>query len=277
MREYAMTNFMSLSIGIIGASGKMGKALYLTAVKDPEVTISGACCSPDSHHLGKDLGVLHKNEPCDIFLHGKLEEIIDKVDVLIDFSVPDVTIHHIQIALHHQKPLVIGTTGHPVETKIVMETASHHIPLLFSPNFSFGMALCQEACSFFSRHLKGSAYIDIIETHHTQKKDAPSGTALALAKSLDFGHICPGTLVEHPRSKETIAIHSIRTGEVVGQHQVIFECQGESIEIKHEAFSREAFAKGALQAAKFLSHCSPGLYTMKDLLHEQWKELLYVH
>lgn len=258
---------MVLSIGIIGASGKMGKALLHAAFHDPEIRVVGGCATPHSSHLGKDLGTLAGREPSGITLKSNLDQLADAAELLIDFSLPGATAAVVQTAAGHRKPLLIGTTGQSSETRLVIETAAKQIPILYSPNFTLGIALCLEATAFFGRHLKGSCFVDVVETHHTHKKDAPSGTALALAKSVDYGHVCPGTLVETPRSQETIAIHSVRTGEVVGEHKIIFECQGERLEIRHEVRSREAFAQGALRAAKFLARCSPGLYSMKDLLH----------
>jgi 4-hydroxy-tetrahydrodipicolinate reductase len=258
---------MTFSLGIIGATGKMGRALLLSSLQDPEVKIGGACASPRSPQIGKDLGQLLGIESWGVNLEEKPEDFVEAVDVLVDFSTAQSALKNVKVALEHETPLLIGTTGHSEETKLEFESAAQKIPLLFSPNFSLGIALCLEACSFFARHLKGSCFVDIVETHHTQKKDSPSGTALALGKSLGFGSLCPGTLTEQPRSHETVGIHSIRAGSVVGEHRIIFDCQGERIEIKHEALSREAFAKGAIRAAKFLSRVSPGLYTVKDLLH----------
>ena len=258
---------MDLSIGIIGATGKMGRALLLSACKDLEVKIGGGCASAHSPHIGRDLGQLVGWDILNVPLSSNIDDFAEKSEVLIDFSLPNVTLENLRSAIKHQKPLVIGSTGHDVETRLAIESLAKQIPLFFSPNFSLGMALCLEACAFFGRHLKGSCFVDIVETHHIQKKDAPSGTALALARTLDMKNICPGTLVEHPRSQDTLVIHSIRAGNVTGEHHVIFECQGEQLEIKHTALSRDAFARGALRAAKFLAHRSPGLYTMKDLLH----------
>lgn len=258
---------MSVSLGIIGATGKMGRAVLLAALNDADVKISGGCASSHTRYAGTDLGLLVSETPIGVPLSASLDAFIEECDLLIDFSSAAIASHIAQSAAKHAKPLVIGTTGHSTETHLLFERASKQIPLFYSPNFSLGMALCVEASSFFARHLKGSCHVDILETHHTQKKDAPSGSALALAKSLDFGGIYPGTLVESPRSKDAVAIHSLRRGDVVGVHEVIFECQGERLTLKHEAVSRETFAKGALKAAKFLAHSSPGLYTMKDLLH----------
>ncbi len=260
---------MHVSIGIIGATGKMGKAVLLASLKDSNVKVVGGSASPSSSEIGKDLGLLANGQPLGIFLSPHLETFVEQCDVLIDFSSAGATVGHIQEAARQGKPIVVGTTGHSTETQLIFETAAKQIPILYAPNFSLGMALCIEASSFFARHLKGACHIDILETHHTQKKDAPSGSALAIAKGLDFGGIYPGNVVEAPRSKEAIAIHSLRRGDVVGEHEVIFECDGERLTLKHQALSRETFAKGALKAAKFLARSSPGLYTMKDLLHEK--------
>lgn len=265
---------MPISLGIIGATGKMGRAVLLASLADPEVKISGGCATSHSRHVGKDLGLLVGEVATCSFLSANLDAFIEECDLLIDFSSPAVSSHVVHTAARHGKPLVVGTTGHSMETHLLFEGVSKQIPLFYSPNFSLGMALCIEASGFFARHLKGSCHVDILETHHTQKKDAPSGSALAIAKSLDFGGIYPGTLIESPRSKEAIAIHSLRRGDVVGVHEVIFECQGERLTLKHEVVSRETFAKGALKAAKFLSRTSPGLYTMKDLLHAPSQSLL---
>ncbi|MFI5334644.1 MAG: 4-hydroxy-tetrahydrodipicolinate reductase [Chlamydiales bacterium] len=255
-------------LGILGATGKMGRAVLQAAARDKDVKIVGGCASPHSSHLGKDLGLLVGEQPTHTLLSQLVDAFAEECDVLIDFSSTAAANSYVQAALKYGKPLVIGTTGHSTETHLNFEIAAKQIPIFYAPNFSLGMALCIEASGFFARHLKGSCHVDILETHHTQKKDAPSGSALALAKSLDFGGIYPGTLVESPRSKEAVAIHSLRRGSVVGEHEVIFECEGERLTLKHEVLSRETFAKGGLKAAKFLASASPGLYSIKDLLHK---------
>lgn len=198
---------MPIGITVIGARGKMGTRVISLAQADSDFTV---------------------------------EENFERADVVIDFSSKD----NLSSVLGLQKPLVIGTTGH-VNTR-EMEIAAKNIPILFSPNFSLGMAAMLEAAALLAK--KGFS-IDIIEAHHNQKKDKPSGSALALARAIG----------------KDIPIHSIRSGDIIGDHTVIFVGEGERIELKHQVFSRDAFAKGALKAAKFLAKKPPGLYSLKDL------------
>ncbi|MFS8564579.1 MAG: 4-hydroxy-tetrahydrodipicolinate reductase [Rhabdochlamydiaceae bacterium] len=183
------------------------------------------------------------------FLMATLEE----ADVIIDASSPSACENNISKALTLHKPLIIGTTGHTQENLALIQQATQSIPLLFAPNFSLGMTVCLEAVSLFAEQLKGLCTIEITETHHMHKKDTPSGTALALSQAID--------------KKNPPPIHSIREGEIMGDHTVTFSCEGEKIEVKHQIHSREAFAIGALKAAQFIIHQNPGLYTMKDVSH----------
>ncbi len=180
------------------------------------------------------------------------DEILDfsQSDVVIDFTSREATKSHLAAAIKSKKPLVIGTTGHSEEEKQEIEGAAKLIPILYAPNFSLGVALCLEAVQRFNNAL--NCHVEISETHHLHKKDAPSGTALRLAEVI--------------KPKE-VKIQSIREGEVVGEHVVVFECGHERIELKHTAHSRDAFAHGALRGAKFIVKQSPGLYSLKDLFH----------
>lgn len=208
---------MPIVLNIIGEKGKMGSRLAALAKADQEFA-----------------------------LHGSFEGS----DVAVDFSSPAGMLEHLRRAIVHKKPLVVGTTGHPPENHAAMEHASKEIPILFSPNFSLGMAACVEAAALIARRLKGACTIDIVEAHHVHKKDRPSGSALALKKAA---------------GGEQTTIHSIRAGDIIGDHTVIFTCEGERIELKHQVHSRDAFARGALLAAKFLIGKPPGLYSIKDL------------
>lgn len=201
---------MPIALAILGASGKMGGKVKQLAEKDSDFRLVD----------------------------------LDRCDVAIDFTAPEATLKH----LAAKKPLVIGTTGLPPEMKSAMEEAAKTIPILYSPNFSFGVALCLDAAAKISGALSGCE-IEIHETHHVHKKDSPSGTALAFAQAVGG----------------TPKIQANRLGEVVGEHTVIFECGHERIELKHTAHSRDTFAQGALLAAKFLVKQRPGLYSLKDL------------
>jgi len=180
----------------------------------------------------------------------KTEDQLEKADVAIDFSSPLGTQEILKQVVRLKKPIVIGTTGHSPENQATISLASQEIPILFSPNFSLGMGSCLEAAALLAKQLKNQASIDIIETHHLHKKDRPSGTALLLAQAM--------------KSKE-IPIHSLRAGDTLGDHTVIFTLEGERIELKHQVYSRNVFARGALKAAVFLCGQDPGLYSVKDL------------
>lgn len=182
-----------------------------------------------------------------------LEESIEKADVVIDFSSPLALKENLIQALVHKKPIVIGTTGHSSENVEEIKKASSEIPVLFSPNFSFTLAACIEAISLLSKLLKTACSVEIIEKHHLKKKDSPSGTALALANCTV--------------SNKEISIRSLREGEVIGEHTVIFRCPGEKIEISHVVEDRDVFAKGALKASYFLTEQPVGLYNVKDLFN----------
>ena len=206
---------MKTVIYIHGSQGKMGRTVATVAEAD------GLSLSPE----------------------------LEAAEVAVDFSVP-AALHDLLEKCHAlKKPLVIGTTGHSSENEELLKAKAIHIPILFSPNFSLGLAVCIEAAQLMASRLKEKAHIEIIEAHHSSKKDQPSGSALALSRATDAKKI-----------------HAIRAGDIVGDHTVLFVMKGERIELKHQVQSREAFAKGALAAARFLKNKKPGLYTIKDLL-----------
>jgi len=255
---------MKIALGIIGATGRIGKLLLSSALEDPAFCIAGGVAQKNSESIGQDLGSLISRPTIGAILHPQVETALENADIGIDFSSPSLLVEILDAALHLKKPLVLGTTGYSEKEREKIKEASQEIPILYSPNFSFGIALCLETVAFLAKNLYGDAYIDIVETHHIHKKDAPSGSALALAKAIGNGKIINNPS-HSPRSKEEIVIHAIRFGETIGEHVVIFEWGEERIEIKHQAHSREAFAKGALKAAKFLIQKQPGLYSVKDL------------
>jgi 4-hydroxy-tetrahydrodipicolinate reductase len=176
---------------------------------------------------------------------------VEEADVIIDFSSPEGTKSALAAALDHQLPLVIGTTGLPKELEQKIKSASAFIPILSSPNFSFGIALFLKILPEIAKNIKQEYGCKIVETHHLHKKDSPSGTALKLAHAID----------------QNVSIESRREKEVIGEHKIFFNLEGETLELRHEAKTRDAFAKGALMAANFLVNKPPGLYTLMDLLN----------
>jgi 4-hydroxy-tetrahydrodipicolinate reductase len=181
-----------------------------------------------------------------------LENNLEAADVAIDFSSHTALAELLQKCAQHNKPVVVGTTGHSPENMEALQKMSKQIPILFSPNFSLGMAVCIEAARQIAEQLKGLCQIEIVEAHHQTKKDKPSGTSLKIAQTI---------------SEKEIPIHSIRAGDIIGDHTIFFVLAGERIELKHQAHSREAFAHGALLAAKFIKNKPPGFYSLKDLFY----------
>ena len=180
-----------------------------------------------------------------------LSSTISNCDVALDFSSPAALSSLLDQCLESKKPVVIGTTGYGEKEKQMLENASKYIPLFYTSNFCLGIALLQEIVHTLSQKLGTLASIDIIEAHHAHKKDRPSGTALSLSEA----------------AGSSATIHSIRAGDIAGEHTILFALEGERLELKHQVHSRDAFAKGALQAVQFLKSQPPGYYTMKELLY----------
>ena len=216
---------------LVGAAGRMGKTVRELAENDPNVQIAAEC----------DLG-------------DSIEPAMKNCEVAIDFSQPDSIDEICHAASQHRKSLVVGTTGHSQQQRKTIEQTAHLVPIILASNFSVGVNvlfwLAQKAAE-----LLGSDFNpEIVETHHKTKKDAPSGTAKMLAE-----------ILKAVRNSE-ISVQSIRQGDVVGEHTVIFGGPGESLELSHRAANRGIFALGALRAAKWIINKPPALYSMQDVL-----------
>ena len=261
---------------ISGIGGTMGGRIARLAFDDPEIKVVGGVEIKGHPWIDKDLGrVLGLGEgEKGIKIIDNLEKIIDKGEVVVEFSAPQATIEHLKIARKHKKAMVIGTTGFTDEEKKVIDKAKKEIPFVYSPNMSVGINLLFKITDGVAKVIGKDYDLEIIEAHHRKKKDAPSGTAIKLAailaratnRSLDkvatFGR--KGLTGERP--KDTIGIHAIRGGDIVGEHTVIFAGKGERIELTHRASSRDTFAQGALRASKFIVKRPLGLYDMGDVL-----------
>ena len=228
-----MTTPRRVRVLLVGAAGRMGKTIVDLASNDPNIDIVAKC----------DLG-------------DPIEPAMKNCDVVIDFSQADATNEICRTALHHRKSLVIGTTGHSQEQRLMIENTAQSLPIVFASNFSVGVNVLFWLTRKAAELLGSDFNPEIIETHHKMKKDAPSGTAKTLAE-----------IVKHARNADSqIPIQSIREGEVVGNHTMIFSEPGECLELTHRASSREIFARGALRAAQWVTGKSPGLYSMQDVL-----------
>jgi len=236
-----------IKLGITGACGKMGRRIYELAGMDKDFEVALALEKKGTPLIGKELGKIKVSSNLDgLFL----------VDVLVDFTLPEAADTHLDYAAKYRKAYVLGTTGLSHEQKNKIEEVSKVIPVVFSPNMAVGMNVLFSALPEIATRLGPDYSVEIVEAHHKAKKDAPSGTAKRLAEVI--------TQV----TKKEIPVHSVRLGDIFGDHQVIFCGNSERIEIKHQAHSRDLFAVGALKAAKWVVGKPAGLYSMQDVLKQ---------
>ena len=263
-------------IVIVGVSGRMGQALIRLAGEFPQIRITGAVASAGSVTLGRDAAVLAGMAPMGLEVTSDLPAALAAADVAIDFSQPYATRANIAACRAARKPLVVGTTGFASElTEAELDGAAGEIPLLIAPNTSLGVALLTELVRRAARALPPEFDIEIIETHHRMKRDAPSGTALALARAAGEGRgLAPSEALSGasagrvgPRREGEIGLAVVRGGDVVGEHTVLFAGSGEELRLSHRAGDRGIFARGALRAALWLLGQPPGRYSMSDIVH----------
>ncbi|TBU92837.1 4-hydroxy-tetrahydrodipicolinate reductase [Stutzerimonas kirkiae] len=261
-------------IAVTGAAGRMGRIL-IEAVRQAEgAQLSAAIDRPDSSLIGADAGELAGLGKVGVALVGELGVVTTDFDVLIDFTHPSVTLANLGTCRQAGKSMVIGTTGFSPEEKQRLAEAAQEIPIVFAANFSVGVNLCLKLLDTAAQVLGDEVDIEIIEAHHRHKVDAPSGTALrmgevvanALGRDLRKVAVYGREGQTGARERETIGFATVRAGDIVGDHTVLFAADGERVEITHKASSRMTFAKGAVRAALWLQGRPAGLYDMQDVL-----------
>ena len=261
-------------IAVMGAAGRMGKTLIEAVQQADGAQLSAAIDRADSSLVGADVGELVAQGKIGVNLSGDLNAVLDQFDVLIDFTHPSVTLKNLEICRAAGKAMIIGTTGFSPQEKQLLAEAGKQIPIVFAANFSVGVNLCLRLLDTAARVLGDDVDIEIIEAHHRHKVDAPSGTALrmgevvanALGRDLQKVAVYGREGQTGARERETIGFATVRAGDVVGDHTVLFAADGERVEITHKASSRITFAKGAVRAALWLQGRQPGLYDMQDVL-----------
>ena len=263
-----------LRIAVAGIAGRMGKIIVEAITRTRGVTLGAASVRQNSPSLGEEVGHLCGLEPLNVYAVDDLSEVLDDFDVLIDFTSPAATMQHIEFCLPARKKMVIGTTGFTDQQKRAIARAAKEIPIVFAPNMSVGVNLCLKLVEDAAKVIGEDSDVEIIEAHHRHKKDAPSGTALkmgevvadALGRDLKkvavYGR--EGNIGE--RDHKTIGFESIRAGDIVGDHTVMFAGDGERIEITHKSNSRMTYATGSVKAAIWLQKQESGLYDMQDVL-----------
>lgn len=259
---------------IAGAAGRMGRTITQLIFQEKEIDVVAAFEAPDNPHVGRDLGEIAGLPKTGIIIEDSLEKVIDKGDVIIDFTFHKASLNHVRINAKYGKAMVLGTTGFSKEElSEIHELAKRHFPLVQDYNMSMGINLLTKLVEITARVLSEGYDVEIIEAHHRMKKDAPSGTALKLANAIarvlgrsekNFRFCREGIIGERPATE--IGIQTIRGGDIVGEHTVLFAGIGERLELTHRASSRETFAKGAIRAALWVVGKAPGVYTMLDVL-----------
>jgi 4-hydroxy-tetrahydrodipicolinate reductase len=258
------------SIGINGAAGRMGQRLVHLAREDHELSLAAALEASGHPALGKDIGVVCGLGEIGVEVRPELS-LSQRVEVMIDFSAPEGTMHVLPICLDRKIPLVVATTGHSAAQKREIEAAAHQIALLMAPNMSLSVNVLFELCRQAAKLLADKDFdVEIVERHHRFKKDAPSGTAMKFAHIVqeatggELRHGREGITGERPRHE--IGMHALRVGDNVGEHTIVFSTLGETLELTHKGHTRDSYARGALAAAKFLAGRPAGAYTMNDVL-----------
>jgi len=263
-----------INIAIVGAAGRMGKILIEACAESEDARLTVATEHPESSLVGADAGEVAGTGKNDVIITASLDDALNDFDVLIDFTRPVPTLNHLDWCVKNNKSMIIGTTGFSDDEKAQIKTAGKQIPIVFAANYSVGVTLSLKLLELAARVLGDSVDIEIIEGHHRHKVDAPSGTALkmgeviadTLGRNLDDCAVYCREGVTGERDRKSIGFQTIRAGDIVGEHTVMFADIGERLEITHKASSRITLAKGAVRSAEWLGDKPPSVYDMQDVL-----------
>jgi len=261
-------------IGVVGCGGRMGRMLLKVIAGREGCTVAGGTEQAGSDLVGRDLGALLEGAALGVTVVDDPAALFNAAHVVIDFTAPAATLLHAGIAAESGTPLVIGTTGFETAQQEAIHDAAKNVGIVHAANMSLGVNLLLSLVEQVAGALSPDYDIEIVEMHHRHKVDAPSGTALALGHAAAAGR---GVDLEDaaqrvrdgitgPRRRGDIGFATLRGGDVVGDHSVVFAAEGERIEMTHKASSRDVFAQGAVTAAQWVQGKAPGYYTMKDVL-----------
>lgn len=263
----------TINIAIAGASGRMGKTLIEAVINSPHTKLVGAFDKTNSESIGRDAGDFI-GKTTGVPITAEAEKAIAQADALIDFTSPEGTLQNLQVCSKKNIKIIIGTTGFTNQQQTQIENFSKQIGIVFAPNMAVGVNATFKLLEVAAKILSTGYDIEVIEAHHNKKVDAPSGTALkmgeVIAKQLHIDLNKQGTFARHgmtgEREPNTIGFSTIRGGDIVGDHTVLFAGLGERIEITHKSASRMTYAQGAIRAAHFLMTKPTGLFDMQDVL-----------
>ena len=267
-------NKKTINVGVIGAGGRMGRMLIEAVQDNPQTTLNAAIERQGSSLVGADAGEVAAIGVLNVKIVDDLKAVVNNIDVLIDFSLPDATEQNMQICAEYNVAMVIGTTGFNEQQEKVLSKASEKIAIVYAGNYSTGVNLSLKLLGMAAKAFGADADVEVIEAHHKHKIDAPSGTAFMMAEAVADarGQSLKDVAVygregqTGAREAGTIGIHAIRGGEIIGDHTVMFIADGEVVEITHRARARMTFAAGAVRAATWIVEQSTGQYNMQDVL-----------
>lgn len=259
---------------VAGIAGRMGTRIAQLIIETEGIDLVGGFERSDHPMVGKDISEAIGGAPTGRLIAGAIEEVLDSADVVIDFTSASASLNHLKAASAKGKPMVIGSTGFTPEQLGKARDPARTVSCVLAPNMSVGVNILFKVVGDVARLLGDSFDVEIVEAHHRFKKDAPSGTALKLAQvvadALERNLDQVGVYARHgmmgERTTQEIGIQTVRAGDIVGEHTILFGGLGERIEITHRAHNRDNFARGALRAAQWVVHQSPGLYDMQDVL-----------
>jgi 4-hydroxy-tetrahydrodipicolinate reductase len=263
-----------LALAVVGAGGRMGRALVQTVAEMEGVRLAAAVESPGHPQVGQDAGTVAGIGQCGVPVVDTLRSVADRFEVVIDFTVADATIVNLEVCREAGRRAVVGTTGFSGPQRALIEEAAGDVALVVAPNMSVGVNLTFRLVELAARVLGDTVDVEVIEAHHRHKVDAPSGTAVrmgeviaeALGRDLAACAVYGREGHTGPRDRHTIGFETIRAGDIVGEHTAMFAGAGERIEITHRASSRTNFAQGAIRAARWIATRERGLFDMQDVL-----------
>jgi 4-hydroxy-tetrahydrodipicolinate reductase len=266
-------------IGVIinGACGRMGRLIIRGVSEQADMEIAGAIEFSGHPQIGSDAGVVAGIGEIGVAITGDLEDVLESADVVIEFSKPEATLQHLREVVNADKAMVIATTGFEPDELVTVNELASQIRCVMAPNMSLGVNVMIQALELIAKALGDDYDIEVIEAHHNHKADSPSGTALRVAETIttaleqDLDEV--GVYGRHgivgTRPKKQIGIHAVRGGDIAGDHTVLFATEGEQLSVVHRAHSPEAFAKGAIRAAKWVIDAPKGLHDVSEVLFQK--------
>ena len=263
-----------IRVVITGVCGRMGRCLTRGIAQQPDMRLVGAVQYPSHPQIGSDAGVVAGIGEIGVAVTSKLDDVLHRSDVVIEFSKPEATLDHLQHVVNTDKAMVLGTTGFTADELATLKVHASRIRCVMAPNMSLGVNVMLQALELIAKALGNDYNIEVIEAHHNHKADSPSGTALrvaetlttALEQNLDEVSIHGRHGITGARPKKQIGIHAVRGGDIAGDHTVLFATEGEQLSVVHRAHSPEAFAKGAIRAAKWVIDAPKGLHDVSEVL-----------